>query len=197
METNSILTKTVMEDQFDVTSFHPVCVTCGLSLGDKEEPYKNLIQRGLTPEESMDRLGISNICCRRHVVSADVKALGEFLHDPHRYSKSEIENTLPDIYAPSDMSLMTIRKKLDTRVVVTVSLKRNQGVSHLGGDIDPGSVNFMDPLDSSSIANSSLVITSPGKDDIEDPESGTVLAARLIREEIDDPFKFPENVLNR
>jgi len=45
------------------------CFTCGTVIGGVWEIYKNRIIEGDKPEEVLDDLGITRICCRRMFVS--------------------------------------------------------------------------------------------------------------------------------
>jgi DNA-directed RNA polymerase I, II, and III subunit RPABC5 len=41
------------------------CYTCGKVIGGKWAPYQNLLSEGVDMKESLDRLGLKKICCRR------------------------------------------------------------------------------------------------------------------------------------
>lgn len=41
------------------------CYTCAKVIGGKWAPYQNLLSEGVDMKESLDRLGLKKICCRR------------------------------------------------------------------------------------------------------------------------------------
>ena len=140
-------------------TFRPVCVTCGLSVGDKEEAYRNLLQRGIHPGDAMNRLGISNVCCRRHVLSVVVRSAGQFLSDPSINSKLENTNTIINHKMPSTMALLSVSEE-SPWVLSSMLLKRPEIALGTNIDID-NTDKAMDPFEVSSLLNSTVTI-NPG-----------------------------------
>ena len=54
------------------------CFTCGAVIGDKWEEFARSVERGESPREILDRLGVSRYCCRRMLMS-HVDVLEEIL----------------------------------------------------------------------------------------------------------------------
>ena len=52
------------------------CMTCGRVIGDKWEKYKELVEKGKTPKQALDELGIESYCCRAIFLS-HVDLLGD------------------------------------------------------------------------------------------------------------------------
>ncbi len=40
------------------------CFTCGGVIGSKWEKYKELVEKGKTPADALDKLGVKRYCCR-------------------------------------------------------------------------------------------------------------------------------------
>ena len=41
------------------------CFTCGAVVADKEEKFNELVAKGKTPKDALDKLGVKRYCCRR------------------------------------------------------------------------------------------------------------------------------------
>lgn len=41
------------------------CFTCGKVVGNKWEPYQQLLRGGKTEGDALDSLGLKQLCCRR------------------------------------------------------------------------------------------------------------------------------------
>jgi len=41
------------------------CFTCGAVVADKEDKFNELVAKGKTPKEALDKLGVKRYCCRR------------------------------------------------------------------------------------------------------------------------------------
>ena len=45
------------------------CYTCGKVTGNKWDPYQDMLSRGMTPCEALDKLGLKRYCCRRMLLT--------------------------------------------------------------------------------------------------------------------------------
>jgi DNA-directed RNA polymerase I, II, and III subunit RPABC5 len=45
------------------------CYTCGKVIGNKWEPYQNMLKKDLTPGEALDKLNLKKYCCRRIILT--------------------------------------------------------------------------------------------------------------------------------
>lgn len=45
------------------------CFTCGKVVGNKLEPFNDLLEKGYTEKEALDKLKLVRYCCRRMVFS--------------------------------------------------------------------------------------------------------------------------------
>ena len=52
----------------EIMEFPIKCMSCGQVIGHLWEPYRELINKGKTPEEAFEALGIKRYCCRRMFV---------------------------------------------------------------------------------------------------------------------------------
>ena len=45
------------------------CYTCGKVIGNKWEPYQNMLKKDLPPGEALDKLNLKKYCCRRIILT--------------------------------------------------------------------------------------------------------------------------------
>ena len=62
------------------------CFTCGKCVGDKWEPYQNMLTEAKSPKEALDHLGLKRYCCRR-IILGHVEIIDNLL----KYSSPEQE----------------------------------------------------------------------------------------------------------
>jgi DNA-directed RNA polymerase subunit N (RpoN/RPB10) len=58
--------ETPIQESFSyIEEFYPIrCVTCGYLLSKKEEDFKNLLNKGFTKDEALNKLNVEHTCCR-------------------------------------------------------------------------------------------------------------------------------------
>ncbi|MEW6329354.1 MAG: DNA-directed RNA polymerase subunit N [Candidatus Micrarchaeota archaeon] len=59
------------------------CFTCGAVVADKSEEYEEMLKKGLSPADALDKLGVKRYCCRRMFLSHvdivdDITKYGKF-----------------------------------------------------------------------------------------------------------------------
>ena len=45
------------------------CYSCGKVVGNKWEPYKNMLERGIKSGDALDRMKLKRWCCRRMILA--------------------------------------------------------------------------------------------------------------------------------
>ena len=58
------------------------CFSCGNVVGEHYNAYKSLLEKGKSPKDALDQLGIERYCCRRIFLTTK-----EFIEDLNRYQK--------------------------------------------------------------------------------------------------------------
>lgn len=66
------------------------CYTCGKVIGDKGRAFDTLIERGKTPEQALDVLGLKRYCCRKFFISTPMM-VGRGV--PEAFVQSEVFKT--------------------------------------------------------------------------------------------------------
>lgn len=174
-----------------INTLHPRCVTCNTPLSTKEEKLRILLQKGRTMKEAMEELEINNLCCRRHVMSPDVRPLGDFISDPNARSKLSSVNTMEPKVAPTKSALMSVREENGKNVVVSFSISRKNLIQSTL-DVDNGSLDT-DPLKAGSIGRAQLLIMSP--EPSESPfKASNEKSADKVRKILETPFEIDQNL---
>ncbi len=44
------------------------CYTCGKVIGNKWEPYQNMLKEGINTKDALDQLLLKKMCCRRMIM---------------------------------------------------------------------------------------------------------------------------------
>ena len=44
------------------------CYTCGKVIGNKWEPYQNMLKEGINTKDALDQLFLKKMCCRRMIM---------------------------------------------------------------------------------------------------------------------------------
>ena len=65
------------------------CYTCGKVIGNKWEPYQNMLSKEMSPKDSLNLLGLNKMCCRRMILG-HVELIDSLLKYSH---PSELKTT--------------------------------------------------------------------------------------------------------
>lgn len=58
------------------------CYTCGKIIGNKWEPYQNMLLEGMTAKDALDLLNLKKMCCRRMILG-HVELIDSLLNYSH------------------------------------------------------------------------------------------------------------------
>lgn len=57
------------------------CFSCGKLIADAYQPYLDLLEKGIDPDDAFTQLGLERFCCRRMIV-AHVDLIDDLLKFP-------------------------------------------------------------------------------------------------------------------